>query len=72
VRVFLATSDNDKDFVLKKNGKRSRDRIIAEWELDGVYILRGDFKHEWESKRIKPYEQIFDDLVQIFKGLRKE
>lgn len=71
VRVFLATSDNDKDFVLKKNGERSRDRIIAEYELDGVYILRGDFKHEWESKRVKQYERIFDDLVQIFKGLRK-
>ena len=71
VRVFLATSDNDRDFVLKKNGEKSRDRIIAEWELDGVYILRGDFKHEWESKRVKQYEQIFNDLVQVFKGLKK-
>jgi hypothetical protein len=33
--------------------------------VDGVYILRGDFKHEWESKKVKQYEQIFDDLVQI-------
>ena len=71
MRFFLGTSDYDRDFVLKKNGEKSRDRIIAEWELDGVYILRGDFKHEWESKKVKQYEQIFDDLVQIFKGLRK-
>jgi hypothetical protein len=53
VRVFLATSDNDEDFILKKNGKKSRDRIIAEYELDGIYILRGDFKHEWESSKVK-------------------
>ena len=70
VRVFLATSDNDDDFVLKENGHRSRDRIIAEWELDGIYILRGDFKHEWESDKVKHYEKIFDDIVQIFKKIR--
>ena len=71
VKVFLATSDNDKDFSLKQNGKRSRDRIIAEWELDGVYILRGDFKQEWESDKVKHYEKIFEDMVQIFKKIRK-
>jgi hypothetical protein len=71
VRVFLATSDNDEDFALKQNGQRSRDRIIAEWELDGVYILRGDFKHEWESDKVKHYEKIFDDIVQIFKRVKK-
>lgn len=71
VRVFLATADNDEDFVLKQNRERSRDRIIAEYELDGVYILRGDFKHEWESDKVKHYERIFDDLVQIFKRIPK-
>jgi hypothetical protein len=71
VRVFLATSDNDKEFSLKKNGKKSRDRIIAEYELDGIYILRGDFKHEWESSRVKQYEKIFEDLGKIFKGIKR-
>jgi hypothetical protein len=71
VKVLLATSDNDEDFALKKNGERSRDRIIAEYELDGIYILRGDFKHEWESKRVKQYKRIFDDLVQIFRRLKR-
>lgn len=71
VRVFLATADNDDDFILKQDGQKSRDRIIAEYELDGVYILRGDFKHEWESKKVKHYEKIFDDLIQIFKGIKK-
>ena len=73
VRVFLATTDNDEDFALKQNrqyGGKSRNRIIAEYELDGIYILRGDFKHEWESNKVKQYEQIFDDLVKIFKKLR--
>jgi hypothetical protein len=71
VRVFLATADNDNDFILKQDGQRSRDRIIAEYELDGVYILRGDFKHEWESEKVKHYEKIFDDMVQIFKRIKK-
>ena len=72
VRVFLATTDNDEDFVLKQNrqyGGKSRNRIIAEYELDGIYILRGDFRHEWESNKVKQYEQIFDDLVKIFKRI---
>ena len=71
VRVFLATSDNDEDFVLKQNRERSRDRIIAEYELDGVYILRGDFKQEWESNKVKHYEKIFTDLIQILRKISK-
>ena len=71
VKVFLATADNDQDFALKQNGERSRDRIIAEWELDGVYIIRGDFKQVWESEKIKHYEKIFDDIVHIFKKIKK-
>jgi type II restriction enzyme len=51
IKVFLVTVDNDKDFTIEKgkrerfNGK-SRNRIIAEFELDGIYILRLDFKEE--------------------------
>jgi type II restriction enzyme len=71
VRVFLATADNDEDFVLRPNKGRSRDRIIAEYELDGVYILRGDFKNEWESDKVKHYERIFEDMIRIFRNLRK-
>lgn len=75
IRVYLATTDNDRNFFISAKRKqydgKSRNRIIAEYELDGIYILRGDFKHEWESKKVKQYEQIFDDLVQIFKTLKK-
>jgi len=72
VRVFLATADNDMDFTINSNRResfngKSRDRIIAEHELDGVYILREDFKEEWESAKVKRYERIFNDLNLIFR-----
>jgi type II restriction enzyme len=72
IRIFLATTDNDEDFFLNKNRResfngRSRDRIIAEYELDGVYILRESFKEEWESMKVKCYERIFEDLSQILR-----
>jgi len=72
IKVFLATADNDEDFVIKSrrresfNGK-SRDRIISEYELDGVYILRENFSEEWESNRVKRYEKLFEDLLNLFK-----
>jgi type II restriction enzyme len=73
VKVFLTTTDNDDDFVLQENGEksiggRSRNRIIAEYELDGVYILREDFNKAWESQKVKRYERIFEDLQKIFKS----
>jgi type II restriction enzyme len=73
VRVFLTTTDNDNDFVLQENrekqfGGKSRNRIIAEYELDGVYILREDFANAWESQKVKRYEHIFEDLQKIFVG----
>jgi len=71
VKVFLATTDNDNDFVIQDNRNesfngKSRNRIIAEYELDGVYILREDFIEAWESPKVKRYERIFGDLQKIF------
>jgi type II restriction enzyme len=71
VKVFLTTTDNDDDFALQENRKnsfdgKSRNRIIAEYELDGVYILRDDFMKTWESQKVKRYERIFEDLQRIF------
>jgi len=73
IKIFLATVDNDKDFTIDLTKKRrihgkSRNRIIAEYELDGIYILRDDFSHEWESSNIKKYERIFEDLTELFKS----
>ena len=71
IRVFLATADHDNDFSLKEdvarfNGK-SRDRIISEYELDGIYILKEDFRSDWESDKVKRFEHIFNDIVEIVK-----
>ena len=69
----MATTDNDDDFTITKNGQyegKSRNRVIAEWELDGIYILRGDFKHECESEKVKQYDKIFNDLLNTFKKLK--
>ena len=78
VRAFLATADNDKDFsigektrIKKEYDGMSRDRVIAEYELDGVYILRGDFKEEWESSKVKRYDKIFNDLIGIFRKIHR-
>lgn len=76
IKVFLASTDNDKDFAIdltnrKRIKGKTRNRIIAEYELDGVYILRDDFKEEWESNKVKRYERIFDDLLEMFKKKSK-
>jgi len=75
IKVFLVTADNDQDFYIKSNLKnringKSRNRIIAEYELDGIYILRDDFKDEEESSKVKKYEKIFIDLIEIFNKKR--
>ncbi len=71
IRVFLTTADNDDDFSLKNNMERyngkSRDRVISEYELDGIYILKENFKADWESDKVKRFERIFDDIVQLIK-----
>jgi len=75
IKVFLVTADNDQDFYIKSNLKnringKSRNRIIAEYELDGIYILRDDFEDEEENSKVKKYEKIFIDLIDIFNKKR--
>jgi len=72
IKVYLATTDNDDDFSIGKMrredyGGKSRNRIIAEYELDGIYIMRDDFKDEWESDKVKKYEKLLDDLMKLIK-----
>ncbi len=71
IKVYLVTTDNDGDFELKRNKEtyegKSRNRIIAEYELDGVYILKEEFT--WESNKIKRYEKFFQDLLNLFKSI---
>lgn len=71
IRVFLMTADHDDDFVIK-NGKdrhngKSRDRVISEHELDGIYILREDFQPDWESKKVKTFDKFIEDLRDLLR-----
>ena len=71
IKMYLVTTDNDEDFFLNRRrreeyGGKSRNRIISEYELDGIYILREDFSEEMESEKVKRYEKIFNDLKRIF------
>ncbi|MGM0686910.1 MAG: BsaWI family type II restriction enzyme [Promethearchaeati archaeon] len=72
IRVFLATADHDDDFAIGDGGERfngkSRDRVISEYELDGVYILREDFKTDWETANVKRFGRIFDDIAQMIRS----
>jgi hypothetical protein len=71
IRVFLATADNDNDFDVgddqKRFGGKSRDRIISEHELDGIYILKENFSTDWESPIVKRFDRIFEDIIAIIK-----
>ena len=72
IKVYLATRDNDGDFNIRKNGKSSRNRIIAEHELDGIYIIKDDFKDEWESNKVKKYGKIPEDLIKLVREVNAE
>lgn len=62
IKLILVSTDNDKIFTYKdKNITKSR--IIAEYELDGSYIFR-DIE---ESKKVKNFNQLFDDIRNILK-----
>jgi type II restriction enzyme len=71
INVFLATTDNDGDFDIKEERERykgkHRNRIISEHELDGVYILKDGFEVECESNKVKAFDKIFDDIVNLIK-----
>jgi type II restriction enzyme len=70
VKIYLVIMDNDRDFDLNYKRRRhydgkSRNRLIAEYELDGVYIVREDFKEEWESEKVKRYDKLFPDIERL-------
>ncbi|MBC7109177.1 MAG: hypothetical protein H5T41_10430 [Methanomassiliicoccales archaeon] len=71
IKVYLVTPDNDKYFDINPkrrspNGK-SRFRAMAEEVLDGIYIMRDDFRDEWENEKVKRYEKIVNDLVKLMR-----
>lgn len=71
IRLLLATTDNDEDFTIKMARQRfegmTRNRIIGEYELNGIYILREDFQSNWESEKIKRFDRIYADIINMVK-----
>ncbi len=70
IKVYLATTDNDGDFRINHGKKvnykgKSRNRVIAETELDGIYIVSENFKEEWESEKVKRYDKMIEDIRKI-------
>jgi len=63
IKIVLASTDNDKIFTYKDKDI-TKSRIIAEYELDGSYIFR-DIE---ESKKVKKFNQIFQDLKALLKS----
>ena len=67
IKVLLTTSDHGDDFIIKPDPRRyndlSRNRVIAEHELDGVYVLGKDFETEWRVTEL-------GDLVGYSKAIR--
>ncbi len=62
ILCYLASTDNDGDFVIENN-ERTRNRIIVEFgEIDAAYILR-DIQR---SEKVKNFNEIFADLTVIF------
>lgn len=73
IKVYLVTTDYYGDFEPKRDekfySKKIRNRIIAEYELDGVYIFREELT--WESHKIKRYEKFFEDLTNLLTRLEE-
>ncbi|MDO9464212.1 MAG: BsaWI family type II restriction enzyme [bacterium] len=60
IKIVLVSTDNDTIFTYKDKDI-TKSRIIAEYELDGSYIFR-DIE---ESKKVKNFNQIFQDLKKL-------
>lgn len=58
IKVFMLTPDNDDEISLLRNGPKKA-RIILEYELDSIYLLRERFEG---SPKIKSIKDLFRDL----------
>ncbi len=69
ISVFLATADHEGHFLVKSRRRgydgMSRNRVIAENELDGVYVMRDDLDCDSTSEKVKVFDQLFLDLAAL-------
>lgn len=61
IKVYLVTPDRDKD--LTKMEPAERQRIIAETDLDGTYVLTAEALEE--SDKVKLFEHFIEDFKQV-------
>jgi len=61
IKVFMITPDNDNEISFVKIRPR-QPRIVMEYELDSIYLLKKEFD---KSQKIKSIDDIFKDLESI-------
>ena len=61
IRLYLITLDRDKDLTERENPKKQR--IIAETDLDGTYVLTKE--NLQESDKVKLFEHFIEDFKQL-------
>ena len=61
IKFYLITADIDKTLQIVDLPKR--ERVIAEVDLDGTYVLREENLHE--SDKVKLFEHFIEDLKQV-------
>ncbi len=61
IKVYLITPDKDKD--LTRMDPAERQRVIAETDLDGTYVLTAEALEE--SDKVKLFEHFIEDLKQV-------
>lgn len=63
IKVYLITPDKDKD--LTRMDPAERQRVIAETDLDGTYVLTAEELEE--SDKVKLFEHFIEDFKQLLK-----
>lgn len=60
IKVFMITPDNDDEISFMANIKKAR--IVMEYELDGIYLMKNKFD---TSKKVKGIEFLLSDLERL-------
>ncbi len=63
IKVFPATPDKDNEISKIETVKGIKKmRIILEYELDGIYILKSNFDR---TEKVKDFKEIFRDIEKL-------
>ena len=68
IKMFLATPDKDNEIstIETKTGAKKM-RVILEYELDGIYMLKSDFQ---KTQKVKNFKEIFDDIEKLINEVK--